>query len=49
LDGTLQDVTKTMQERNEYFPTITVLQIFRQVITSVGFCVMLSSEIIWQI
>ncbi|TKW32313.1 hypothetical protein SEVIR_2G160400v4 [Setaria viridis] len=30
LDGTLQDVTKTMQERNESFPTITVLQIFRQ-------------------
>ncbi|CAM0950734.1 unnamed protein product [Alopecurus aequalis] len=30
LDGTLQDVTKVMQEKKEYFPTITILQIFRQ-------------------
>ncbi|XP_062199706.1 uncharacterized protein LOC133902131 [Phragmites australis] len=30
LDGTLHDVTKTMLEKKEYFPTITVLQIFRQ-------------------
>ncbi|CAD6219906.1 unnamed protein product [Miscanthus lutarioriparius] len=30
LDGTLQDVTKTMLEKKEFFPTITVLQIFRQ-------------------
>lgn len=30
LDGTLQDVTKTMLEKKEFIPTITVLQIFRQ-------------------
>jgi hypothetical protein len=34
LDGTLQDVTKAMQEKKEHFPTITILQIFRQVNTS---------------
>jgi hypothetical protein len=31
LDGTLQDATKAMQEKKEHFPTITILQIFRQV------------------
>uniref|UniRef100_A0A8R7QDL4 Protein kinase domain-containing protein n=1 Tax=Triticum urartu TaxID=4572 RepID=A0A8R7QDL4_TRIUA len=30
LDGTLQDVTKSMQEKKEYLSTITILQIFRQ-------------------
>ncbi|XP_051186418.1 uncharacterized protein [Lolium perenne] len=30
LDGTLQDVLKAMQEKKEHFPTITILQIFRQ-------------------
>ncbi|KAJ4791857.1 Serine/threonine-protein kinase 16 [Rhynchospora pubera] len=30
LDGTLSELTKIMQAKNEYFPTITVLQIFRQ-------------------
>ncbi|KAJ3693249.1 hypothetical protein LUZ60_008729 [Juncus effusus] len=30
LDGTLSDLTKIMQAKNEYFPTLTVLQIFRQ-------------------
>ncbi|KQJ86938.1 probable serine/threonine-protein kinase DDB_G0291350 [Brachypodium distachyon] len=30
LDGTLQDATKSMLEKKEYFPTITILQIFRQ-------------------
>lgn len=34
LDGTLLDNAKTMQEKKEFFPTITVLEIFRQVITS---------------
>ena len=33
LDGTLQDVTKSMQEKKEYLSTITILQIFRQVNT----------------
>ncbi|KAM0942607.1 putative transferase, protein kinase NAK family [Dioscorea sansibarensis] len=30
LDGTLLDNAKTMQEKKEFFPTITVLEIFRQ-------------------
>lgn len=30
LEGTLHDITKTMLEKKEFFPTITVLQIFRQ-------------------
>ncbi|XP_038978532.1 probable serine/threonine-protein kinase DDB_G0291350 [Phoenix dactylifera] len=30
LDGTLLDVTKVMQTKKEFFPTITVLDIFRQ-------------------
>ncbi|XP_008783057.2 probable serine/threonine-protein kinase DDB_G0291350 isoform X2 [Phoenix dactylifera] len=30
LDGTLLDVTKVMQAKMDFFPTITVLQIFRQ-------------------
>ncbi|KAG1364332.1 putative serine/threonine-protein kinase [Cocos nucifera] len=30
LDGTLLDVAKVMQAKKEFFPTITVLQIFRQ-------------------
>ncbi|XP_078443765.1 serine/threonine protein kinase 3 [Wolffia australiana] len=31
LDGTLLDNTKTMQSRKEFFPTISVLQIFSQI------------------
>ncbi|XP_074567696.1 uncharacterized protein LOC141824332 [Curcuma longa] len=30
LDGTLLDITTAMQSKKEFFPTITVLQIFRQ-------------------
>ncbi|XP_052168185.1 uncharacterized protein LOC127784830 [Oryza glaberrima] len=30
LDGTLQDINKNMLEKKEYFPTISILQIFRQ-------------------
>ncbi|CAA7407732.1 unnamed protein product [Spirodela intermedia] len=30
LDGTLLDSTKAMQSKKEFFPTLTVLQIFRQ-------------------
>uniref|UniRef100_A0A1D1XVE2 non-specific serine/threonine protein kinase n=1 Tax=Anthurium amnicola TaxID=1678845 RepID=A0A1D1XVE2_9ARAE len=30
LDGTLLDNTKVMQEKKEFFPTLNVLQIFRQ-------------------
>lgn len=31
LEGTLFDQLSTMQERKEFFPSITVLHIFRQV------------------
>lgn len=31
LDGTLLDIGKMMQSRNDFFDTLTVLQLFRQV------------------